>query len=197
MATVSICSILLVLEIWGTITGRLSATSTSMVTFSKSKGGELAHFSCDQCGKACVGRASHYRRKRKHFCAQSCYSEWRRNAPPSEQPSWKGGVSATEAHRRWKRKNPERMAFLKARRYARERGATGSHSIRQWNDMKRLSGGKCKHCGEVRPLTKDHIMPLSKGGSDDISNIQPLCRNCNSKKWATMPIYQNPELLQQ
>lgn len=172
-----------------------SETSTSMVIFSKSKGGELAHFSCDQCGKACVGRASHYRRKRRHFCARSCYSEWRRNAPPSEQPTWRGGVSSSEAHRRWKKKSPDRMAFLKARRYARERGATGSHTLQQWIAMKAAYQYRCAHCKEEKPLTKDHIIPLSKGGSDDISNIQPLCRNCNSRKWSKTDIYHHPELL--
>lgn len=32
------------------------------------------------------------------------------------------------------------------------------------------------------PLTVDHIRPRSRGGTNDLTNLQILCRNCNSSK---------------
>lgn len=33
-----------------------------------------------------------------------------------------------------------------------------------------------------RATTKDHIIPFSFGGTDDLSNLRPACRSCNSKR---------------
>lgn len=159
------------------------------------KNGYRIKYLCNYCGKEATERESHYHKKQRHFCCQECYSLYRKEVmTPEEQPNWRGGVSETERHRRWKAKNPERMAHLKARRYARERGADGSHAFAEWEQLKAKHNHRCAACGEKKPLTKDHIIPLSEGGSDYISNIQPLCRNCNSKKWKH--IYENPELLE-
>jgi 5-methylcytosine-specific restriction endonuclease McrA len=116
--------------------------------------------------------------------------------PFEEQHAYKGirkcGESKQVYHRNYCKNNPENISHLKARRYARERCAEGSHSLKEWQALKRIYRNKCGMCGEEKKLTKDHIIPLSEGGTDYIDNIQPLCRNCNSKKWKH--IYENPEL---
>lgn len=43
-------------------------------------------------------------------------------------------------------------------------------------------GRRCLHCGADEHLSLDHIVPWSKGGRDDLTNLQTLCRSCNSSK---------------
>ncbi|MCR4307170.1 MAG: HNH endonuclease [Candidatus Berkelbacteria bacterium] len=42
-------------------------------------------------------------------------------------------------------------------------------------------------CGEMRSLHVDHIIPLSKGGTDELNNLQFLCQKHNSEKGAKYP----------
>ena len=41
---------------------------------------------------------------------------------------------------------------------------------------------KCIYCGSTENITKDHIIPKSKGGRDNLENLQVMCFDCNFKK---------------
>ena len=43
-------------------------------------------------------------------------------------------------------------------------------------------GGKCSRCGSRERLEYDHIVPISKGGSNTARNIELLCEKCNRSK---------------
>lgn len=147
------------------------------------------YFSCEYCGNQSSDRPSHYKRKKRHFCSTKCYSLFRKEKLSIyEQPAYKGIFQGDKQvyHRRYVKRAPECISHLKARRYARERNAEGSHTLEEWQILKIKFNYKCAICGGKKPLTKDHIVPLSKGGTDHIQNIQPLCRNCNSRKWMKM-----------
>lgn len=48
-------------------------------------------------------------------------------------------------------------------------------------------GGHCAYCGcelSYKNMQVDHILPLRKGGADDLSNMLPSCQNCNHYKGA-------------
>lgn len=45
-------------------------------------------------------------------------------------------------------------------------------------------GHACVACGSTEALSLDHIVPWSLGGSDDVDNLQTMCRPCNSSKGA-------------
>lgn len=46
-------------------------------------------------------------------------------------------------------------------------------------------GFRCRGCAKSPPevqLQIDHIIPIAQGGSNDISNLQTLCKTCNRRK---------------
>ncbi len=47
----------------------------------------------------------------------------------------------------------------------------------------------CVACGSHGPLTRDHVIPTIKLGSSHQSNIQPLCRRCNERKYTRRTDY--------
>jgi 5-methylcytosine-specific restriction endonuclease McrA len=58
----------------------------------------------------------------------------------------------------------------------------GTHTESEWVDLQERQQHRCRYCGELRKLTKDHLTPVSRGGSDAIDNITGACLACNTQK---------------
>lgn len=110
----------------------------------------------------------------------------------------------------WNRANPEKArarnrAYQKRtldkakkrvqKRRAIKNGQTEHFSEYEWKLLCQQYDHRCLKCGQQKPLTADHVVPLggSWNGSDTIDNIQPLCLSCNSSKGATYADYRNRE----
>jgi len=88
---------------------------------------------------------------------------------------WKGGISKLKSYKN----------FYSRQRKRRIRNIVGSHTFGEWETLKAQYNWTCPCCGKSEPtikLSEDHIIPVSKGGSNNIENLQPLCHSCNSRK---------------
>ena len=59
-------------------------------------------------------------------------------------------------------------------------------------------GNLCMYCGNEYPdghLTRDHVIPLSRGGRDCWSNVVAACKGCNAHKADRLPEEANSPLL--
>lgn len=54
-----------------------------------------------------------------------------------------------------------------------------------WEKIRKLvlkrDGNKCGNCGTETELHVHHIVPISKGGTNNLSNLRTLCKTCHKK----------------
>jgi 5-methylcytosine-specific restriction endonuclease McrA len=123
------------------------------------------------------------------------WEHWRREDSPDELQKkinivLGSDLSSDEA----KRYAADNQAWLiEQRRRAIKKAAKQNHMTRRRTEFRgqrdRLmlalierDGYECAQCGSIDNITIDHIIPLSKGGDDELDNLRLLCQACNSRK---------------
>ncbi len=90
-----------------------------------------------------------------------------------------------ETRKMWVNKNRMHVRRKVLHRKAMKQNAEGSHNAEQFIILCNEFEWKCFYCGcdlDMVSVTEDHMIPLSRGGSDDLFNIVPACSYCNGSK---------------
>lgn len=165
---------------------------------------------CPICSKKFTKLIAHM--KGKYYCSHACSYEGRRveNAKwrdPEQIKAYMAEYQRTNRERlveqarlrdtktpeNHKRKLNRQRKYREANRdkintheaLRRSKQIDGSFTAEEWASMKRMYDYTCLRCGKREPdirLTIDHVVPLVEGGIHNKSNIQPLCKSCNSSK---------------
>ena len=116
------------------------------------------------------------------------WRRWHRNRYETD-PTWREKERhRSEQRRKQQRGTPEgltRWRLYKRRSQHRRRAVlrnAGTYTHAEWETLCAHYDHRCLCCGERRPLTVDHVIPLSRGGSNTVDNLQPLCLSCNDRK---------------
>lgn len=125
---------------------------------------------------------ANYRRSHLETIRQLIKSWKKRNPNKQKEYYAKDPERSLSRNSLWRKNNPEKIKVYDSKRRASKKYAEGSYTADDWIALCEKYENRCLCCKQRKPLTADHVLPLAKGGSNDISNIQPLCKSCNSAK---------------
>jgi 5-methylcytosine-specific restriction endonuclease McrA len=109
-----------------------------------------------------------------------------------------------EIKRRWEENHPDRVKDA-AKKYRSKHKTTRQAGLRNYRAKKNNNGGthtaqdiqllykqqkgKCYYCSKKvgERYDVDHVIPVSRGGRNDISNLVIACKPCNQSKGGRMP----------
>lgn len=134
-----------------------------------------------------IARGMRYRKENPEKRKETCANYYKNNLEKARTANAKWQANNPDKMRaassRWRKNHPEMRRFWQRNRDAMKRGTIGNGwTVEQEQQLIKDYDYRCAYCNEVRELTMDHIVPLTRGGSHSIDNIVPACVPCNSSK---------------
>jgi 5-methylcytosine-specific restriction endonuclease McrA len=145
-------------------------------------------------------RQYYWKDPQKHRAASK---RWKQNNPERYRESLERSKPRKQAYReanrdkinkatrQWQINNKDKVNAKVNKRRALKRKSSGQYTAAEAAAILTAQKHKCVYCGaDLRKVKRhlDHIVPLSRGGLNDKTNIQWLCEPCNLKKHAKDPI---------
>ena len=157
---------------------------------------------CDECRSAwrernrafvATNREAERARQARHYAANRESIDARSAAWGRSNPDRRREISRSFNRRNRDRRNEEsrrysalnRSAYAAASSRRRARVAAADVRVVTDRDWRRLCSRwdhRCAYCGIRAVLTRDHVVPIARGGRHSIGNLLPACQPCNSQK---------------
>jgi len=134
-------------------------------------------------------KATTKREKRRQSCREWYWRNVERERERGRQKRAKNIEYYREHSITYNAKNLNRLAVIARNRRARQKANGGRHSLADVQLLFVKQKGKCAYCRtRLGKYHVDHIEPIARGGSNDRSNLQLLCKPCNKTKSARDPL---------
>lgn len=129
-----------------------------------------------------------WRRENKEHWRKYCEENKENIREIRLKSNYKNREKINEKAKKYGKEHPEQRRATFHRRRARIKSNGGSFTAEEIIILKKESKGFCMgykrelHFVGIEKLEIDHVIPIMKGGTSFIENIQLLCKNCNLRK---------------
>ena len=148
---------------------------------------------CTKCNTELPASSEYFDRNRfrpdglRLWCKSCCIAEDRQW---ENERTEKRRARKVKYYSKYYDENPEIYKVNNSKRRARKRNAEGTHNVADIEAQYQRQQGSCHYCGcaltkaprFTNSATVDHVVPLSRGGSNSPDNLVIACMDCNRRK---------------
>lgn len=153
-----------------------------MTLLSVSSNAKSIEYRCNECGRKTIAHAIDTDAPKAKTQVKHLEASWEQEAELF------GGTIFVKKNTKYLRSKEHGRALHYANFQAIERDSTDGLPKKRRitkktrHEVWQRDEGRCVACRSNENLEFDHIIPLSKGGSNTVRNVQLLCQPCNRKK---------------